>query len=199
MADERDRPLVPGPAPAPRSTTAPGTPETTHAPQSTPTPASAAPSGSVPGTGPGTSPSPAATSSPAGTGAPGALESREAGPGAHRRDSRTGRSRPSTLTTVRRRAVSAVATGVSVVTTVVVLVLAVHIVFVVFEANTANDLVRVTGERAHDLAWQFRDIFQPADPKAEVAVNYGLGALVYLIAGRIVVGLIRRLDGSADR
>lgn len=93
---------------------------------------------------------------------------------------------------VRRRAASAAATAVSVCTAVVVIILAVHVVFVVFEANTSNDLVRWFGERATDLSWQFKDVFQPDDPKIAVAVNYGLAALVYLIAGRIAVGLIRR-------
>ncbi|TDC48020.1 hypothetical protein E1281_25380 [Actinomadura sp. KC345] len=82
---------------------------------------------------------------------------------------------------------------VSAVTTVIVLILAVHIVFVAFEANTGNDLVRWFGERATDLSWQFKDVFQPDDLKVAVAVNYGLAALVYLVAGRILVGLIRRL------
>ncbi len=93
----------------------------------------------------------------------------------------------------RRRAVGALATVISVVTTVVVLILAVHIVFVAFEANTANDLVRWFGDRATDLCWQFKDVFQPASHKTEVAVNYGLAALVYLVIGRIIVGLVRRL------
>ncbi|MEU6041659.1 hypothetical protein ABZ801_40345 [Actinomadura sp. NPDC047616] len=93
----------------------------------------------------------------------------------------------------RRRAVSVLAGVVSLVTTLVVLVLAVHIVFVAFEANTGNELVRRVAGWAHDLAWQFKDVFQPANAKIEVAVNYGLAALVYLLAGRIVVGLVRRL------
>jgi hypothetical protein len=96
-------------------------------------------------------------------------------------------------TAVRRRAVALLAAAVSVATTLVVAVLAVHIVFTAFEANTANDLVRWFGHRATDLCWQFRDVFQPDDPKVEVAVNYGLAALVYLVIGRIVVGLVRRL------
>jgi hypothetical protein len=105
-----------------------------------------------------------------------------------------GRPPSGTLKAARKRTVAALSTIISVITTVVVLVLAVHIVFVAFEANTANDLVRTAGDWAENLAWQFRDVFQPADHKVEVAVNYGLAALVYLIAGRIVVGLVRRLD-----
>ncbi|MFC9976194.1 hypothetical protein ACFVH6_35400 [Spirillospora sp. NPDC127200] len=93
----------------------------------------------------------------------------------------------------RKRAVSLLAGLVSIVTTIVVLVLAVHIVFVVFEANASNDLVSRVGDWAGDLAWQFKDVFQPEDPKLAVAVNYGLAALVYLVIGRILVALIRRL------
>ncbi|MCP9969993.1 hypothetical protein LUX57_36395 [Actinomadura madurae] len=74
-----------------------------------------------------------------------------------------------------------------------VAILAVHIVFVAFEANTANDLVRWFGDRATDLCWQFKDVFQPENRKTEVAVNYGLAALVYLVVGRILVNLARRL------
>ncbi|MES9603923.1 hypothetical protein AB0C69_15595 [Actinomadura sp. NPDC048032] len=93
----------------------------------------------------------------------------------------------------RRRAAGLLAAAVSVATTLVVVILAVHIVFVAFEANTSNDLVRWFGDRATDLCWQFRDVFQPENPKVEVAVNYGLAALVYLVVGRILVGLVRRL------
>lgn len=93
----------------------------------------------------------------------------------------------------RRRAVGVLATAVSAVTTVVVTILAVHIVFVAFEANTANDIVNWFGDRANELCWQFKDVFQPSDPKLEVAVNYGLAALVYLAGGRILITLIRRL------
>ncbi|WP_018656076.1 hypothetical protein [Actinomadura flavalba] len=94
---------------------------------------------------------------------------------------------------VRRRVVRAIATIVSVLTTFAVLVLAAHIVFVAFEANPGNDLVAQIGEWAYDLCGIFRDMFQPSDPKIEVAVNYGLAALAYLIVGRAVVGVLRRL------
>ncbi|MFC4056328.1 hypothetical protein ACFOY4_42155 [Actinomadura syzygii] len=100
---------------------------------------------------------------------------------------------PAGAAAARRRTVGVLATAVSVATTLVVAILAVHIVFVAFEANTANDIVRWFGERAHDLCWQFKDVFQPSDRKLDVAVNYGLACLVYLVGGRILVALIRRL------
>jgi hypothetical protein len=80
------------------------------------------------------------------------------------------------------------------ITTVVVATLAVHIVFVAFEANPANELVNTVSEWARGMAWQFKDVFQPADPKIEVVVNYGLAAVVYLVVGRLLIGLVRRLD-----
>lgn len=114
-------------------------------------------------------------------------------PGGDHRAPRVRRSLRDRTAGARRRTAGAIATAVSVVTTLVVLILAVHIVFVAFEANTANDLVRWFGDRATDLCWQFKDVFQPADHKTEVAVNYGLAALVYLVIGRALVGLVRRL------
>jgi hypothetical protein len=112
----------------------------------------------------------------------------ETGGASHRRAARM----PRNAAKAGKRVAGVLATAVSVATTIVVVVLAVHIVFVAFEANTANDLVRTVSDRAQDLAWVFRDVFQPADRKVEVAVNYGLAALVYLVIGRIVTGLIRR-------
>ncbi|MGK5554669.1 hypothetical protein ACSNOI_23925 [Actinomadura kijaniata] len=96
------------------------------------------------------------------------------------------------LRAARRQAVGLLATLVSIITTVVVLILAVHVLFAVFEANTGNELVAWIGDRARDLAWQFKDVFEPKDPKVSVAVNYGLAAVVYLVIGRIVVALVRR-------
>ena len=113
-------------------------------------------------------------------------------PGGEHRAPRTRPSFAARAAGARRRAVGALATAISVATTVVVAILAVHIVFVAFEANTANDIVRWFGDRATDLCWQFRDVFQPANHKADVAVNYGLAALVYLVVGRIIVGIVRR-------
>lgn len=111
-------------------------------------------------------------------------------------DHRAPRARRLPAAAARRRAVDLLAAAVSVATTLVVTILAVHIAFVAFEANTANDLVRWFGDRAADLCWQFKDVFQPDDPKVDVAVNYGLAAVVYLVVGRILARLARRLGQS---
>jgi hypothetical protein len=91
-----------------------------------------------------------------------------------------------------RRIRDAIATAVVIVAVTVAVILAVHIVFVVFEANGANGIVKAINSWADSLAWNFKDVFTPADPKAAALVNYGLAAGIYLIAGRIVAALIRR-------
>ncbi|WP_225992459.1 hypothetical protein [Actinomadura montaniterrae] len=107
-------------------------------------------------------------------------------------DHRSRRPLAASAAAARKRTVDLIAAVISVVTTIVVLILAVHILFVVFEANTGNDIVHWFGARADELAWQFKDVFQPDNAKVDVAVNYGLAALVYLVVGRIIVSVVRR-------
>jgi hypothetical protein len=92
-----------------------------------------------------------------------------------------------------RRVVNMIATGVMVLAVVIACVLALHIVFVVFSANTGNGIVEFVNGWATDLAYGFKDLFVPKDAGIRVAVNYGLAAVVYLVAGRIIAGIIRRL------
>jgi hypothetical protein len=91
-----------------------------------------------------------------------------------------------------RRIRDALATAVVIVAATVAIILAVHVVFVVFEANGANGIVKTINSWADTLAWNFKDIFTPTDPKAAALVNYGLAAAIYLIAGRVLAALIRR-------
>jgi hypothetical protein len=91
-----------------------------------------------------------------------------------------------------KRGIDAIATAVVIAAVVVAIILAVHVVFVVFEANGANSLVTTINDWADTLAWKFKDVFTPENPKAAAFVNYGLAAVIYLIAGRLVAGLVRR-------
>jgi hypothetical protein len=86
----------------------------------------------------------------------------------------------------------AIATAAVAAAATIAIIMAVHIVFVVFEANTANGIVTTVDDWAQTLAWKFKDVFTPADPKTAALVNYGLTAILYLIAGRVVANLIRR-------
>ena len=72
-------------------------------------------------------------------------------------------------------------------------VLALHIVFVVFDANDANPLVTFVASMADGLVVFFRDLFTPEDDRVGVLVNYGLAAIFWLIVGRIVIALLRRI------
>jgi hypothetical protein len=76
---------------------------------------------------------------------------------------------------------------------IICVLLALHIAFVVFSANHDNAIVRTVDDGADWFAWQFRDIFVPKDERVGVLVNYGIAAVVYLIAGRVVGGLFRRI------
>jgi hypothetical protein len=91
-----------------------------------------------------------------------------------------------------RRIRDPLATAIVIVAVAAAIILAVHVVFVVFEANGANGIVETINSWAGSLAWNFKDIFTPANPKTAALVNYGLAAAVYLIAGRVLAALIRR-------
>lgn len=108
------------------------------------------------------------------------------------RGTRRPRPRPGSLRYGWRRVRDALATGIVIVAAAAAIILAVHVVFVVFEANGANGIVKTINSWADSLAWNFKDIFTPTDPKAAALVNYGLAAAIYLIVGRVLAALIRR-------
>ena len=92
-----------------------------------------------------------------------------------------------------RRVVGAIATAVVILSVIIAVFLALHIVFEVFDANKDNGIVEFVNGWATDLAYGFRDLFVPKDAAIRVTVNYGLAAVVYLVAGRVLAGIIRRL------
>jgi hypothetical protein len=73
------------------------------------------------------------------------------------------------------------------------------ILLVVFEANPANDIVNAVHDAAQWLVGPFDDMFTLDDAKAEVAVNWGIAALAYLIAGIVVAGLIAWIGAAGPR
>lgn len=84
-------------------------------------------------------------------------------------------------------------TVVSVLSTLFAVALALHIVFVIFDANQANPLVTFAADLADGLVVFFRDLFTPEDDRVGVLVNYGMAAIFWLIVGRIVIALLRRI------
>ena len=92
-----------------------------------------------------------------------------------------------------RRVSDTAAAAVRVIAMIICVLLALHIAFVVFKANDDNSIVRTVNDWADWFAWRFRDMFVPKDERVAVLVNYGIAAVVYLGAGRLVSSLIRRI------
>jgi len=59
------------------------------------------------------------------------------------------------------------------------------------QANQSNEIVRWVLERGHDLVGPFKDLFRLETAKNTLLVNWGIAALVYLIAGKIVERFVR--------
>ena len=85
-----------------------------------------------------------------------------------------------------------VARIVSLITSVVVGLIVIGIVLVLLEANRDNAIVDWLVGAGDFLSKPFHGIFQPDGRKAMVAVNWGLAAVVYAIAGRIIARVVRR-------
>ncbi len=81
---------------------------------------------------------------------------------------------------------------IDIVVGVVALVIIVGILFVVFEANKDNGIVKAITDAAKFLVGPFDGMFTPKDRKLEVAVNWGIALIVYVIVGRVLAGLLNR-------
>ena len=77
-------------------------------------------------------------------------------------------------------------------TSAVALILVVGIALVVLGANNSNDIVHGVRDAAHFLAGPFNNLFTLDSNKAEKAVNWGLAAVVWVVAGRLVARLLLR-------
>jgi len=76
--------------------------------------------------------------------------------------------------------------------TAVAIVLVLGIVLVVLEANASNDLVQLVRDAANFLAGPFDGLFNLERFKVEVAVNWGIAALVWYAVARLVARLLLR-------
>jgi hypothetical protein len=81
---------------------------------------------------------------------------------------------------------------VSLITSVVVGLLLLAIVLVVLEANSDNTVVDALLDAGAWLAEPFDNVFSMDNRKERIAVNYGLAAVVYAIAGGLIARLLRR-------
>src|SRR5829696_1765778 len=82
-----------------------------------------------------------------------------------------------------RRGMLGVARIVRLITSIVVGLIVVGIILVLLEANRDNAIVDWLVGAGDFLSQPFQGIFTPEGRKAQVAVNWGLAAAVYAIAG----------------
>jgi hypothetical protein len=75
---------------------------------------------------------------------------------------------------------------------VVASIIAIGVLLVVLEANPANGIVDAIHDAARWLVGPFEDFFTLDDAKLQVAVNWGLALLVYVLVGRLLANLLRR-------
>lgn len=93
----------------------------------------------------------------------------------------------------RSRFFNLLATLVLIASGLAALFLVLFIILVAFGANPHNEVVHFVSYVARHLVWIFRDLFTPKNPKVRVLVNYGIAAIVYLVAGVIIARLLRLL------
>jgi hypothetical protein len=87
---------------------------------------------------------------------------------------------------------ASLARAVTLVAALAAAILVLGILLVVLEANRSNDLVRVVRDAAQFLAGPFDGLFSLERNKVEVAVNWGIAAVVWFVLGRLIARLILR-------
>jgi hypothetical protein len=87
---------------------------------------------------------------------------------------------------------ASVARAVMAIATIVALILVVGILLVVLEANASNELVKAVHDAAQFLAGPFDGLFNLTRHKVEIAVNWGIAAIVWYALGRLIARLILR-------
>lgn len=103
----------------------------------------------------------------------------------------------SSLTRAPAKLLGLLATLVGLASVIAAAILVLYIVLFEFHANPRNVIVRDVRHIARPLAWVFKDLFTPKSPRLRVLVNYGIAAIVYLLAGRLIVRILR-MGGAAD-
>jgi hypothetical protein len=79
---------------------------------------------------------------------------------------------------------------------VVVGIIVIAIVMVLLGANPSNDIVTWFHDAGAWLAGPFKGLFSLNDPKANVAVNWGLAAVVWSIVAAVLTRLLLGADGA---
>jgi hypothetical protein len=77
-------------------------------------------------------------------------------------------------------------------TAVAVVLVVAGIVIHLLDANTSNAIVGAINDAAKWLVQPFNDVFRLHGQKANIAVNWGLAALVYAIVGGVIARVLAR-------
>jgi hypothetical protein len=88
----------------------------------------------------------------------------------------------------------AIARLVRLIAGLVALVIVVAIVLRVASANAGNVIVRDIHDVGQTLVGPFHNVFSLKNPKASIAANWGLAAVVWLIVGSVIASLIARIS-----
>ena len=92
-----------------------------------------------------------------------------------------------------RRGTSVIISVLRVIGLIIVAFLVVHILLFTFDANQANQFATFVRNGANIFSLGLTDLFQPANPKVMVAVNYGIAAVIWMVITSFVTGLVRRV------
>ena len=92
-------------------------------------------------------------------------------------------------------AVNLVARIIRLVAGVLAAIIGLGILFVVLEANKGNSIVSFVLDLARGLVGPFDGIFDLKKRKFEVAVNWGIALVVYLVVGNFLASLVGRAGG----
>jgi hypothetical protein len=84
------------------------------------------------------------------------------------------------------------ARAVTLIGAIVALILVAGIVLVLLGANRSNGLVQAVHDAANFLAGPFNGLFNLKRHKVEVAVNWGVAAVVWLLLARLIARVISR-------
>ncbi|MCX6465956.1 MAG: hypothetical protein NTW05_20545 [Pseudonocardiales bacterium] len=95
--------------------------------------------------------------------------------------------------TTAQRGIGALASVLRVIGMAIVAVLVVHIVLTLLSANPDVWLVALVRDLADTFNLGLANLFQPAEPKLAVALNYGTAALIWFVLTSVVVRLVRRI------
>ena len=89
-----------------------------------------------------------------------------------------------------RRLLAAIATAIALITGLIALLIVIGIAFIVFKANRDNSVVSWVHDAAKFFVGPFDGMFKPKSHRAEVTINWGIAAALYVIVGRLISRLI---------